>query len=362
MPKNIEREAMNATPIIRPLHPDDTAGIHEIVSDSRVARELTFLPKSELIDTKKWLDNPRPDSHRLVTVVDGVVVGLATLTRPPNKRLLHTGQLTVVVHPDFWERGIKPSLIGTILDLADKWLNLIRIEANVLSDDERAIQLLAKFNFIREGTRRKVLYGDGRWLDQHLMTRIRMPENIEGARPIEASVVVHNEPIARPKIDNLLVRPVQQNDIAALYGIFRRPEVARTTLQLPSQEIGKTEDRVNNPPPGLRRFVAVVDENPVAIASIKQRQEPRLSHSAGLGMMVHPAYWGAGIGSRLMENILELADNWLNLLRVDLEVNTDNEAGVRLYKKFGFEVEGTKRFHAFGDGRWADSYFMARLR
>lgn len=59
---------------------------------------------------------------------------------------------------------------------------------------------------------------------------------------------------------------------------------------------------------------------------------------------------------------LELADNWLNLTRLELEVYTDNEAGIHLYERFGFEIEGTLRQHAFRDGRYVDSYTMARLR
>jgi putative acetyltransferase len=59
---------------------------------------------------------------------------------------------------------------------------------------------------------------------------------------------------------------------------------------------------------------------------------------------------------------LELADNWLNLTRLELEVYSDNESGVRLYERFGFEREGTLRQHAFRDGRYVDSYVMARLR
>lgn len=112
----------------------------------------------------------------------------------------------------------------------------------------------------------------------------------------------------------------------------------------------------------MYRLVAVADGQIVGSISLMQHQNPRRSHSAGLGMMVHPDLWGKGIGTCLMESILETADYWLNLKRIDLEVNTDNQAGIHLYKKFGFIIEGTMRKHIYGDGRWADSHFMARLK
>ena len=57
-----------------------------------------------------------------------------------------------------------------------------------------------------------------------------------------------------------------------------------------------------------------------------------------------------------------LADKWLNLVRLDLDVYTDNEAAIKLYRKFGFAVEGTLVKAAFRDGAYVDNYVMARLR
>ena len=59
---------------------------------------------------------------------------------------------------------------------------------------------------------------------------------------------------------------------------------------------------------------------------------------------------------------MDLADNWLNLQRLELTVFTDNEPAVRLYKKSGFEIEGTLRRHIFRAGKYVDVYSMARLR
>ena len=51
-----------------------------------------------------------------------------------------------------------------------------------------------------------------------------------------------------------------------------------------------------------------------------------------------------------MQAALDLADNWLNLTRLELEVYTDNEAAIQLYKKFGFTIEGTLAQYAFRMG------------
>ena len=59
---------------------------------------------------------------------------------------------------------------------------------------------------------------------------------------------------------------------------------------------------------------------------------------------------------------IDLADNWLDLSRLELTVYTDNEPAMRLYKKLGFVVEGTHRKYAFRDGVYVDAHCMARVR
>ena len=47
---------------------------------------------------------------------------------------------------------------------------------------------------------------------------------------------------------------------------------------------------------------------------------------------------------------------------IELEVYTDNEKAINLYKKFGFKVEGTLKDYVFGEGKYIDAYTMARLK
>jgi putative acetyltransferase len=79
-------------------------------------------------------------------------------------------------------------------------------------------------------------------------------------------------------------------------------------------------------------------------------------------MSVRDDWQGKGAGSALLQAAIELAERWLNVSRMELQVYTDNQPAIALYKKFGFVIEGTLRKMAFRDGEYVDAYAMARLR
>ena len=56
----------------------------------------------------------------------------------------------------------------------------------------------------------------------------------------------------------------------------------------------------------------------------------RRKHVASLGMAVSDDHQGQGVGTQLLESVIDLAENWLNIQRMELTVFTDNEAGVSL--------------------------------
>ena len=80
------------------------------------------------------------------------------------------------------------------------------------------------------------------------------------------------------------------------------------------------------------------------------------------GTPVRDEFQGQGVGTALMVAAVDLADNWLNLLRLELGVYTDNEPAIRLYKKVGFVVEGTLLKYAYRAGQYVDVVTMARLK
>jgi putative acetyltransferase len=81
-----------------------------------------------------------------------------------------------------------------------------------------------------------------------------------------------------------------------------------------------------------------------------------------IGMAVPSPWQGKGIGSALLAALIDLADNWLNVTRLELTVYTDNTRAISLYRKFGFEIEGTHRAYALRAGAYVDAHAMARLK
>lgn len=164
-------------------------------------------------------------------------------------------------------------------------------------------------------------------------------------------------------VEGLQIRRAEPDDAASVYEMFCSQQVYAGTLQLPYPSREQWRKRLAEVPEGYYNLVAVFEERVVGMLSVQTfPQRARRRHAGALGISVHADWQGRGVGSALMRAGLDLADNWLNLTRLELEVYTDNEAAIKLYERFGFEREGTLRQHAFRDGRYVDSYVMARLR
>ena len=154
------------------------------------------------------------------------------------------------------------------------------------------------------------------------------------------------------------IRPVRIEDAPDIHALRVMEGVRETILALPSERLSDTEDFIRSTKEHL--VVAEVDGRAVGMAGLVVPAMARQRHTAGVGIMVHADYQGRGIGRALMESLLDIADNWLMLKRVELSVFTDNERAVRLYKSLGFVVEGTKKYAAVKNGVHADEYLMAR--
>lgn len=65
----------------------------------------------------------------------------------------------------------------------------------------------------------------------------------------------------------------------------------------------------------------------------------RMSHRAELGISVLKNYWNNGIGSMLMQKIVDYAKQH-DIEIINLEVRSDNLAAIHLYEKYGYKKTG----------------------
>lgn len=83
----------------------------------------------------------------------------------------------------------------------------------------------------------------------------------------------------------------------------------------------------------------------------------RMCHRAELGITVRKIYWGQGIGSLLMKELIKYAkENGIELLNLD--VRSDNVNAIHLYEKFGFKHIGTSPAFFKIDGKYVDFELM----
>ena len=157
-------------------------------------------------------------------------------------------------------------------------------------------------------------------------------------------------------VSEITIRAAEPSDAEAFHEIMSCPKVIANTLQLPWRSLDQQRERLRETPPGMHRLVAVVGGRVVGNLGLHQNQNPRRRDVASFGMAVHDDFHNRGVGSALMAAMIELADGWLGVRRIEMEVWTDNLAAIHLYEKFGFVIEGTGRQFATAGVRRPESW------
>lgn len=88
--------------------------------------------------------------------------------------------------------------------------------------------------------------------------------------------------------------------------------------------------------------------------------ESRLRHRCSVDITLYRSFWGLGIGSVLLGELLGAAKA-AGYEQAELEVVSANAPALALYRKLGFETVGTiPRALKYRDGSYADFLFMVK--
>lgn len=159
----------------------------------------------------------------------------------------------------------------------------------------------------------------------------------------------------------ITIRPVDQADYEQITAIYASEAVIGNTSQIPHRDETFWRDYRAKLGDHAVSLVAVCDERIAGHLTLCMDARPRRRHTAWFGLAVHADMHSRGIGTALMNELIHQADNWLNIMKVELGVFADNKRAIALYERFGFVEEGRLIDDIFKNGRYCDTILMARF-
>ena len=161
---------------------------------------------------------------------------------------------------------------------------------------------------------------------------------------------------------DIVIRRAEPSDAEGVAAVFRARQASAGTLQNPYPSVAQWTERLGRQANNLNyMLVALAGDEIVGHTGLHGNENPRRAHVWMLGLTVRDDWHNRRVGTRLMEAMIDLADNWVGAARIELTVYVDNEHALRLYRKFGFEIEGTLRAYSLRGGQYIDTYAMARF-
>lgn len=165
----------------------------------------------------------------------------------------------------------------------------------------------------------------------------------------------------RPVPEGLRLRAAELRDVAGITELSNLPLYRAGTQRLPFQSEEATARWLGaGGEAASTKVVAEVGGRIVGLGGL-HCQSGRRQHVAILGLGIHDDFQRQGIGVVLLEALLDAAFNWLQILRVELTVFSDNAGAIALYERAGFRREGVLRAYAFRNGAYADVIAMALM-
>ena len=159
---------------------------------------------------------------------------------------------------------------------------------------------------------------------------------------------------------NLNIRDIEIEDYKEISKIRKMPGVMENILSNKDEEEELIKEKIINR--GKNQYWYVAEENGkvIGLGILMNHGNLRKKHVGVITLMVNSDYQNKGIGSLLMDKLINLSER-LNIIRLELCVFRDNYKAINLYKKFGFKEEGIKIKSALKNGEYVDEIIMARI-
>lgn len=164
----------------------------------------------------------------------------------------------------------------------------------------------------------------------------------------------------------MIIREVLLNDAEKLIHLIKRVEQQSTFMLMeagerktPSEQLQMQIEQMMHTNNSMI-FVAEQENELLGYLMVIGGNVQKKQHSAYIVIGIDEQHTNKGIGTVLFNRLEEWARDH-RIIRLELTVVTDNKAGIALYMKSGFEIEGTKRKSLIIDGQYFDEFYMVKI-
>lgn len=168
-------------------------------------------------------------------------------------------------------------------------------------------------------------------------------------------------------LDEIIIRKAAPDDaegtLALMKGIGSEPDNHITyTVEETNVPIERQREIIASSNSPARLYIVAEAEGRIVGDLLCSAEHYRLtSHVAQLGMGIEKNYRHRGLGTKMLREAMAWAASTGIIKRIELDVVATNHVAIRLYEKFGFEIEGRRRKYVLKNGEYIDQLIMGLL-
>jgi ribosomal-protein-alanine N-acetyltransferase len=162
---------------IRGWKKGDEISLQKHADSTKISRFLLDrFPSPYTMDEAIWwvdrlIDQPEPLLNFAITIDDKVIGGIGLEPREDVYR--KTALLGYWLSEELWGRGIITQAVKLITQYAFESLDLIRIQAGILSTNPASMRVLEKAGYVKEGISRNAVIKNGEIVDEHVYAMVK---------------------------------------------------------------------------------------------------------------------------------------------------------------------------------------------
>ncbi|WKA55451.1 GNAT family N-acetyltransferase [Planococcus shixiaomingii] len=167
-----------------------------------------------------------------------------------------------------------------------------------------------------------------------------------------------------------MIRLANERDAEAILNIDNEITLSKATTKFfissPSElsyDVNEVKEKIKTSLEKNNLF-AVYERDGIVVGFLvfKRYTYNRLHHAGSMGMGIQEEYTNQGIGTQLIEYLIDWAKQQENLEKICLGVVSVNERAINVYKRLGFIEEGRQKNQIkYEDGTYSDDIVMAYM-